>query len=168
MLGLIPSYSYYPFIILNPSLKHLSISKPSYLNGLRPNINWKNITPKDQISALSPYRCLRITSGAIVINDPKIVFFTVSFSLLISKTFENPKSAILHSPLWMRMFYSLRSLWIIFCLWKSATPLTTCLNKTTASSSGSLPLLYDNKSYNEPPLQYSIIMILRSLFSRTS
>lgn len=57
------------------------------------------MTPIDQISALSPYGYLFKTSGAIVVIVPRTVFLVSSFSVVIDNIFENPKSAILHSPL---------------------------------------------------------------------
>lgn len=115
----------------------MTLSAASFiLKGHCPNIMLKNMTPIDQISALRPYGLLSRTYGAIVVIVPNQVLLVISFSFFIFIILENPKSAILHSPLFINIFSGLRSLWIIFCLWHSPSPVTICFKMVIASSSG--------------------------------
>ena len=60
---------------------------------------------------LNPYGYLFSTSGAMVARVPRAVWLPISSSRDIC--LEKPRSATFKTPLWMRMFASLRSLWTI-------------------------------------------------------
>ena len=93
-----------------------SYSEEQYEKGVLPWSSSKIIIPKAQTSVFIPYKCSIIPSGDIYNGDPisrSKKFWLDKYNFYLLVYLAKPKSAILHIPLWMKMFAIFRSLWTI-------------------------------------------------------